>query len=497
VSPIPFDIDFGEPVTGFAPPTQPGDLVLTNGTLVDFNDNGGGLFSITVTPGANGTVTVSVNAGICTDLAGNPNEAATPFDIEFDSDRPTVTLTSTAGVSGGHTNASPIPMAVQFSEPVTGFDPVTEPSDVNVTNGTLDNFIDLLDGRNYSFDVTPDAEGLVTVAVPEGAARDAALNDNFANAFNITYDSTPPTAIITLVTTSPTGADTVEFEVAFDEAVAPTFDGTDVSVTGTLVGPVGGHGPDPAYTVTVALTDPDADGTVGIEVAGGGAVTDLAGNPYAGGASPLCEVFNWHGFISGPENTQAYTGDPVMFTVVPDCGASTLAYQWKREDGLKTIQDGPNTASWELTSVTPANAGDYWCEVTYDGETHPSAVGALDVADPISITEQPQSASKYVGDSHAFSIGATGGFGTLHYEWLHDGYTVGDDSPLLEIVSLTLGDAGAYSCEVTDEGPAAPLVSDEAILDVTVGAPAAGLVGLGVLVAACALGAIGVLRRRR
>ena len=69
---------------------------------------------------------------------------------------------------------SPIPVAVIFSGPVFGF----AVEDVVVSNGVASNFAD--SGAVYTFDVTPDAIGEVTVDIVKGAATDAEGNGNLA-----------------------------------------------------------------------------------------------------------------------------------------------------------------------------------------------------------------------------------------------------------------------------------------------------------------------------
>ena len=316
------------------------------------------------------------------------------------------------------------------------------------------------------------------------------------NSAGFTGVGVAPTATLSLLGPSPTGADAVEFEVAFDEAVAPTFEPGDVSVTGTLTGSAGVSGTDPTYTVTVTLDDADADGTVGIDVAGGGAVTDLAGNPYAGGASPLCDVFNWRGFISGPENTQAYTGDTVTFTVVPDCGASTLSYQWKWDDGSKAVHDGPTTPSWGLSGVAPANAGDYWCEVTYEGTMHESAHATLSVQGHLEITQHPVGADSDAGDSHTFSVATSGGFEPIRYQWFKDSVAIVEETDAtLYLDSLIQEDSGTYKVQVMDDYEDV-LESDPAELRVSAGLPAAGAIALAFLAAASVACGAMITRRR-
>lgn len=86
---------------------------------------------------------------------------------------PTATVTSTE--EGETTAAGVIPITVTFSEDVTGF----ELADVGVTNGSATNFT-AVSGSVYTFDVSPDDDGTVTVSVPAAAAADAAGNASVA-----------------------------------------------------------------------------------------------------------------------------------------------------------------------------------------------------------------------------------------------------------------------------------------------------------------------------
>jgi len=103
--------------------------------------------------------------------------------FRLDTTAPTVVITSTAT---DPTNVSPIPMTATFGEDVTDF----ELGDITVGNGTADNFVAVSDAE-YTFDVTPAADGLVTVDIAGGVAQDAASNPNTAaEQFTIAYDST-------------------------------------------------------------------------------------------------------------------------------------------------------------------------------------------------------------------------------------------------------------------------------------------------------------------
>ncbi|MCH8851052.1 MAG: PQQ-binding-like beta-propeller repeat protein [Planctomycetes bacterium] len=80
------------------------------------------------------------------------------------------------------------------------------------------------------------------------------------------------------------------------------------------------------------------------------------------------------------------------------------------------------------------------------------------------VTVQPVSQIKCVGEEAIFAIEATGAE-PLSYQWLHDWLSIpGADSAVLSIASVGLGDAGLYTCVVSNDfGPAQ---SDPAFLTV-------------------------------
>jgi len=74
-----------------------------------------------------------------------------------------------------------------------------------VTNGTANT---LAGGpANYTFNVVPSAQGLVTVSIPAGGCTDLALNSNTAaTPLTRTYDATAPTVLLSAAAQDPTNA---------------------------------------------------------------------------------------------------------------------------------------------------------------------------------------------------------------------------------------------------------------------------------------------------
>ena len=204
-SPNTFTVDTTAPNTALtATPANP-----SNSTSASFsftgNDGGGsgvaafeasldgGGFTAATSPQtytglSDGSHTFEVRA---TDAAGNVDPTPASYTWLIDTDQPTVSISSSAGASGGSTGTSPIPFTVTFSEDVTGF----EAGDATVSNGTLSDFSGT--GTTYTFNVTPAAAGAVTVNVPANAAQDEAGNGNpVAAPYSITYTPAPVDLVV-------------------------------------------------------------------------------------------------------------------------------------------------------------------------------------------------------------------------------------------------------------------------------------------------------------
>jgi len=135
---------------------------------------------------------LTLSAGTLRDPAGNSGVLGVPAgdrladlqDIVIDTISPSASMSSAAA---DPTNASPIPVTVTFSEPVSGF----TAGDISAVNGTVGGFAG--SGADYSFQLTPSGQGLVSASFGAGTAQDAAGNGSTAApGFSRTYDSIAP-----------------------------------------------------------------------------------------------------------------------------------------------------------------------------------------------------------------------------------------------------------------------------------------------------------------
>jgi uncharacterized delta-60 repeat protein len=184
--------------------------------------------------------------------------------MTYDNVAPTVTISSTAASS---TNVSPIPVTITFSESVTGF----IDADVTVTNGTKSGFSG--SGTTYTVNVTPTAQGAVTVNVAANVAQDSAGNNNTAaTQLSRTFDSVAPTVAITSSPASgPTNNSAITLTFTFSEAVTG-FTASDVSLTNATAGTFTATS-STVYTLGVTATGSNVTANVAANAA-----NDNAGN---------------------------------------------------------------------------------------------------------------------------------------------------------------------------------------------------------------------------
>ncbi|MBG0787812.1 MAG: sortase, partial [Anaerolineaceae bacterium] len=326
-SPILFDVEFSEPVTGFTA----SDVSLTGSTAPGINMIGitgsGTTYQVTIDGmTGSGTVVVSIPANSAVDQVGNNNEASTSTDneVNYDVTPPTVTINQ-ASTQSDPTNGWPIVFDVEFSEPVTGF----SGSDVDLTSSTAPGTLSAAvsgSGTTYQVSVSGMTDsGLVIASIPSDSAVDAANNgneDSTSTDNSVTYDVTDPTVTIEQAATQidPTRLSPINFEVTFDEPVTG-FDPTDIDFTGstapgTLSAAIGGTGP--IYNVLVSgMTD---SGLIVVSIRAN-AVVDASGNTSEASTStdnsvtydvtPPTVTINQGSTQSDPTNTE-----PIVFDVI-------------------------------------------------------------------------------------------------------------------------------------------------------------------------------------
>lgn len=270
-TPIPVTVTFSESVTGF---TQ-GDLVPTNAAVTAFSGSGAS-YQFELAPSGQGAVSVALPAGVAADGAGNTNSAASALSRTFDNTHPTALMSSS---TGNPTNSTSIHVTVTFSEYVTTFGA----SDLNVSNGLVSNFV-MLRGEEYAFDLSPTAEGTVTVDIAAGVAEDPAGNPNLqASQFSRDYDVTAPVATLSTAASNPTNVAPVPVSVNFSEAVTG-FTSSDLATTNATISDFTGSAASYSFKLV-----PVSDGEVSVRIPAS-KLADAAGNANGESSTLTCTV---------------------------------------------------------------------------------------------------------------------------------------------------------------------------------------------------------------
>ncbi len=262
-SPINFNITFSENVTGLSASS----FSVANGSVGSLTGSGS-VYTLTVIPTIDGAISITIPANACLDANGNGSVGATA-SVTSDRTGPTVDITPSTQV----TNSGPITFTFVFTEPVTGF----TAADVTVSQGVKGSFTG--SGTTYSLQVTPTAEGTVSVSVANGAGFDAAGNGSVLGSGSAIYDTTNPTVAIAPNSTT-LNTSSIPFVITFSEPVTG-FTNSDITVTGGSKTAFSGSGS--SYTVAV---NPNADGQVTVSISDGTCV-DFASNSLIGGTASV------------------------------------------------------------------------------------------------------------------------------------------------------------------------------------------------------------------
>ena len=289
-------IGFSEEVSGF---DLDQDLTLTGPATAtpEGTPEGNRGFEVIITPnpGAEGEVTLKVNAGVVTDEAGNGNSESLTRTVHVDTIVPTVSVSGFPPATPERNG--PFTLTATFSEPVNGF---AVPAGLTLTGPVTATLASGTEGASvYTITITPNAtsEGDVTVTVNANAVQDFALNGNTASpeTDSVHVDTIPPT--VSVAVTPPTvGAETgyeteerntpYDLTVTFSEPVNGFAVSEDLTVTGpgTAALTDGAEG-DSVYTVTITPTA-TSEGDVAVTV-NPNTIVDFATNPNPTGASTV------------------------------------------------------------------------------------------------------------------------------------------------------------------------------------------------------------------
>ena len=163
-----------------------------------------------------------------------------------------------------------------------------------------------------------------------------------------------------------------------------------------------------------------------------------------------------------PQDLAAYCGQDAVFQVGAG-GPSPLSYQWLYQG---TPIAGATMLELDLAAVSNELAGAYSVAVACPCGSVTSLVASLTVLGIPLVTNPPQDAVVFCGETATFQVGATGPT-PLSYQWFFKGAPINNaTNPTLAIVGVTNANAGPYDVLVSCPcGSITTSVADRSIND--------------------------------
>lgn len=383
-----------------------------------------------------GTLSLGISIVGCTDRGAIQIESIS----NFNSIRAELKTTVNA-----ENNLSLLPVTLEFSQDVQD---LTD-SKIQVVNGVISNFTG--SGSNYSFDVTPSADGPITVTFPESDLQVSSKSTKRSNSttLSFTVDRVKPTVIVATSVTDPTTTASIPIEITFSEDVTGLI-ATDFVVTGGGAAVTAFSGSGQNYVLTILAT---LSGAIQVQLPIG-AAQDLSGN--ATFASNTLTV-NYDGNVPTPvlSSTAASTNNLSSIPVVISFGAVAVT-------GL-TASDF-TVVNGTATSLTGSGA-------SYSLDLVPSADGLVTIVLPQGVVQNSMASLNVASNTLSFTVDrvaptghlggpspATGNSNTV-FSW-NINY-VDATNITLAASDITLGGSGTTGCvvSVTGSGVATRTVS--------------------------------------
>ena len=189
-------------------------------------------------------------------------------------------------------------------------------------------------------------------------------------------------------------------------------------------------------------------------------VVSRAGTAETASASGVIEPVVVPAIAQQPQSLTVEPGSAATF-VVTASGSPPLAYQWLRNG--EPIA-GATNASFQVSQVQPADAGEYVVVVSNPGGEVRSASALLSLVGAPKIVVQPKDQSVSLGASATFSV-VPDGTPPFNYQWRFNGTDIaGANSSALNLLAVSLADAGSFSVVVSNA--LGQVTSTEAVLSV-------------------------------
>jgi hypothetical protein len=184
-----------------------------------------------------------------------------------------------------------------------------------------------------------------------------------------------------------------------------------------------------------------------VQIGDSGNYTVVATNSAGSSTSAVAVLTVWvPPSVSQPQSRTNVVGTSALFSVTAT-GTVPLTYQWQRDGGNIP---GAVGSSLLLSNVQSSDAANYSVVVTNVAGSVTSAVAALTIWSPPSISGQPQSRTNVLGTTAVFAVAAVG-TSPLSYQWQFNGGNMsGAIGTSLTLNNVQPADVGAYCVVVTN-----------------------------------------------
>ena len=148
-----------------------------------------------------------------------------------------------------------------------------------------------------------------------------------------------------------------------------------------------------------------------------------------------------------PVDVRVIEGEKAVFKVEAN-GTNPIQYEWRfNGDNLKDEND----SELRITDTSKDNEGVYQIVMSNPAGSVVSEEVKLTVVQPVVILEEPEGATKLLGQAIKISVAASGSE-PLNYQWYKNDALLPDYTDAsLTFESLTLGDGGAYKVNISNE----------------------------------------------
>ncbi|MFK7856334.1 MAG: choice-of-anchor L domain-containing protein, partial [Granulosicoccus sp.] len=199
-APFTLTLDFSEPVSDFVI----ADVLVGNGNATGLTVIDADSYELTVVADGSSDVTISIPSGAAQSVQSGTDSSAAGVTIALNASAPFATI---SGMPPSGVVTGPYTLTITWSEEVNGM----ELADLEIVNGIASNLTPTsTTGTVYTVEITPQAQGLVSVSIPDMAVTDVGGIGNLASlVVDTLFDTVPPadpTSSPALAASSDTGS---------------------------------------------------------------------------------------------------------------------------------------------------------------------------------------------------------------------------------------------------------------------------------------------------